>query len=62
MRRHLLRLLQIPTIGQVNGDPGRPEGVTADFGLDPGLRAPADHVKGILPVEGIFGEDPGFAI
>src|SRR3954454_22497157 len=52
MRYHLLRLLQIPAIGQVNRDPGRSKRVTADFRLDAGLsRAPADHVEGVLPVK-----------
>ena len=37
MRRHLLRLLEIPTIGQIDRDPGRPEGVAADFRADPGI-------------------------
>jgi hypothetical protein len=52
MRRHLLRLLQIPAIGQVNGDTGRPEGVATDLGLNPGMsRTPANHMEGILTVE-----------
>jgi hypothetical protein len=54
MRRHLLRFLQIPAIGQVDGDPGRPEGVAADFRVDPGfLCAPLDHPEGIIPGEGL---------
>src|ERR1700730_19425917 len=52
MCRHLLRFLQIPAIGQVNGDAGCPEGVTADFGLNTGPpRSPADHVDSIFPGE-----------
>jgi hypothetical protein len=34
VRRHLLRLVEIPTLGQVDGNPGRPEGVAPDFGFE----------------------------
>jgi hypothetical protein len=37
MGRHLLRLFQIPAIGQVDRNAGCPEGVAADLRLDPGL-------------------------
>jgi hypothetical protein len=42
MRRHFLRVLKRAAIGKVGGDPGRPEGVGADFRLNAGRgRAPA---------------------
>src|SRR3954454_13117904 len=52
MRRHLLRLLQIPAVGQIDRNPGSPECVAPDFGLNPGVsRPPADHVEDILSVK-----------
>ena len=58
MRRHLLGLLQIPAVGQVDGDPRRPEGVAADPGLDPGsLGPPLNHREGVLAVKGTLRED-----
>ena len=52
MRCHLLRLFEIPAIGQVNRDPGCPEQVTADLGLDPGCFSPAlNHSKSVFAVE-----------
>src|SRR4051794_39860537 len=63
MRRHLLRLLEIPAIRQVNSDPCCPEGMTADFGPDPSFsRSPLDHPKGIVPTEGLRCEPAGFKI
>jgi hypothetical protein len=51
MGSHLLRLFEVPAIGQVDGDPRRPEGVAADFGLNAGPpSSPADHVEGVLPI------------
>ena len=40
MRRHLLGLLEIPAIGQVDRDAGRPEDMTADFCPTPAITAP----------------------
>jgi hypothetical protein len=52
MRCHLLCFFEIPAISQVNRDPGRPEGVAANFSLNPGLTStPANHVKGVFTVE-----------
>jgi hypothetical protein len=34
MGRHLLRLFEVPAIGEVNRDTGRPEGVAADLRLN----------------------------
>jgi hypothetical protein len=63
MRRHLLRLLKIPAIGQVNRDPGRPEGMAADLRFDPGLaRAPADHVEGVFPIQRPLRKRAGFPV
>src|ERR1700720_2735123 len=54
VRRHLLRLLQIPAVGQVDGDPGRPESVAADLRLDTRLlRPPLGHPEGIIPRESL---------
>ena len=36
---HHLGLLQGAAVGEIDGDPGRPEGVAADLGRDPGRRA-----------------------
>jgi hypothetical protein len=60
---HLLRFFQIPAIGQVDGDPGCPEGMAADFGFDPGPpSSPADHVESILPIERPIREYTGLPI
>ena len=57
MGGHVLGLLQIPAIGQVNRDPGRSEGVATDLGFDAsGFGAPSDHVEGTPPVKRPFGE------
>jgi hypothetical protein len=46
MRRHLLRLFQIPAIGKVNRDAGRTEDVAADLRLDPGLPSSSRFLGG----------------
>ena len=63
MRGHLLRLLQIPAIGQVNGDAGCPEGVAAYLGADPGFsRPPLDHPEGIVARERLCSQPAGLEI
>jgi hypothetical protein len=48
VRRHFLRVLERATVRKVSGDPGRAEGVAADFRRDAGRRrATADHAPGI---------------
>jgi hypothetical protein len=49
MGGHLLCLLQIPAIGQLDGDAGCPEGMAADFRTDPGFSRPSlDHPESIV--------------
>jgi hypothetical protein len=43
VRCHLLRFLQIPAVGQVDGDAGCPEGVVADLSFDAGSLCPPLH-------------------
>jgi hypothetical protein len=59
MRSHLLGFLQVSPIGQVNRNPRRPEGVTADLGPNPRLTgSPTDHVEGILPIQETLPQNP----
>src|SRR5689334_5652401 len=52
MRRHMLRLLEHATVQEIDGNPGRPEGVSADLRLDPRHLGPSlDHPKGKDPVK-----------
>jgi hypothetical protein len=47
-------------IGQVDGNPGRPEGVAADFRLDPrGLCPPLNHLQSVPPLKRPVTQDLG---
>lgn len=48
MRRHFLRVLERAAVGEIGGNTGRPERVTADRLGDAGcLGTPPDHAPGI---------------
>ncbi len=48
----LVTLVQAAIL-QIGGDPGAPEGVIVDGGLDTGLAGPAlDHIERIAPRQG----------
>lgn len=46
VRGHLLRVLEQSAVGEIDGDPGCPERVAAEFGFDAGVAgAPVDGSK-----------------
>lgn len=63
MGGHVSRGFQLTAIDQIGGDPGRAEGVVANFGRDPGLDRPApNHRPGMNALQPPIGQILGLLV